>query len=86
MLDATAKCGGVYLYSNQQGCDGGRLYFDGCSMVVSNGKLLAQGSQFSLNDVEVVVATVDLDDISLIEEALEVETTKLRSLEINPKD
>ena len=63
MLDATAKCGGVYLYSNQQGCDGGRLYFDGCSMVVSNGKLLAQGSQFSLNDVEVVVATVDLDDI-----------------------
>lgn len=25
---ATAKAGGVYLYANQKGCDGGRLYFD----------------------------------------------------------
>ena len=33
---ATAKCGGVYLYANQKGCDGGRLYFDGCSMVWVN--------------------------------------------------
>ena len=26
---ATQKSGGVYLYANQQGCDGGRLYYDG---------------------------------------------------------
>lgn len=25
---ATAKAGGIYLYANQKGCDGGRLYFD----------------------------------------------------------
>src|SRR5690242_7355414 len=25
---ATAKAGGAYLYANQQGCDGGRLYYD----------------------------------------------------------
>lgn len=27
MRGATAKCGGVYLYANQKGCDGGRLYY-----------------------------------------------------------
>ncbi|KAI9883270.1 MAG: glutamine-dependent NAD(+) synthetase [Watsoniomyces obsoletus] len=63
ILEATAKNGGVYLYANQQGCDGDRLYYDGCAMIISNGKLLAQGSQFSLNDVEVVTATVDLASV-----------------------
>lgn len=28
---ASGKCGGAYLYSNQRGCDGNRLYFDGRS-------------------------------------------------------
>ncbi len=55
--------GGVYLYANQRGCDGGRLYFDGCSCIVVNGELVAQGAQFGLADVEVVVATVDLDAV-----------------------
>jgi NAD+ synthase (glutamine-hydrolysing) len=27
MQSATSKGGGVYLYANQQGCDGGRLYY-----------------------------------------------------------
>lgn len=61
---ATRKCGGLYLYSNQIGCDGGRLYYDGCALVVLNGEVLAQGAQFSLaNEVEVVTACVDLDDV-----------------------
>ncbi|KAI8470126.1 MAG: glutamine-dependent NAD(+) synthetase with GAT domain-containing protein [Monoraphidium minutum] len=60
---ATAKAGGVYLYANQQGCDGGRLYYDGCACVAVNGQLVAQGSQFSLADVEVVTAVVDLDEV-----------------------
>jgi NAD+ synthase (glutamine-hydrolysing) len=60
---ATAKAGGVYLYANQQGCDGGRLYFDGCAAISANGALLAQGAQFSVAEVEVVVATVDLDAV-----------------------
>jgi len=63
ILEATAKSGGVYMYANQRGCDGDRLYYDGSSLILSNGKVLAQGSQFSLNDVEVLVSTVDLDDI-----------------------
>ena len=60
---ATAKGGGVYLYANQQGCDGGRLYFDGCALIAINGEVVAQGSQFSLNDVEVVTASVDLETV-----------------------
>ena len=61
--NATSKSGGVYLYANQQGCDGGRLYFDGCAIIAVNGEIVAQGSQFSLNEVEVVTATVNLEDV-----------------------
>lgn len=32
-------------------------------MIVCNGTVKAQGSQFSLNDVEVVTATVDLEEV-----------------------
>lgn len=63
MVEATRLAGGIYLYANQQGCDGDRLYYDGCAMVIVNGKVVAQGSQFSLRDVEVVTATVDLEDV-----------------------
>ncbi|KAI9138932.1 hypothetical protein BKA69DRAFT_1088728 [Paraphysoderma sedebokerense] len=61
--NATAKVGGVYLYANQQGCDGERVYYDGCAMILVNGKVVAQGTQFSLKDIEVTTATVDLEDI-----------------------
>lgn len=61
--NATGRCGGVYLYANQQGCDGGRLYFDGCALVALNGQILAQGAQFSVHDVEVVIATADLETV-----------------------
>lgn len=63
ILNATQRCGGVYLYANQRGCDGDRLYYDGCALIAVNGKIVAQGSQFSLKDVEVVTATVDLEDV-----------------------
>lgn len=60
---ATLQAGGVYLYANQRGCDGGRLYFDGCACVAVNGDMVAQGRQFALEEVEVVTATVDLDTV-----------------------
>ncbi|KAF8655132.1 hypothetical protein HU200_061269 [Digitaria exilis] len=70
--NATKTCGGVYMYANQQGCDGSRLYYvcfksfslDGCCCIAVNGDLVAQGSQFSLKDVEVMNALVDLDAVS----------------------
>ncbi|EFJ22527.1 hypothetical protein SELMODRAFT_267968 [Selaginella moellendorffii] len=64
MQGATHKAGGVYLYANQQGCDGARLYYDGCATVFVNGDMVVQGSQFSLADVEVLTACVDLDAVS----------------------
>ncbi|KAJ9206288.1 hypothetical protein DTO021D3_9081 [Paecilomyces variotii] len=63
ITQATRLSGGIYLYANQQGCDGDRLYYDGCCMIIINGDLVAQGSQFSLNDVEVVTATVDIEEV-----------------------
>lgn len=70
IMEATRKSGGVYLYANQQGCDGERLYFDGCAMIIVNGDVVAQGSQFSLNDVEVVTATVDLEEVRAYRSAI----------------
>ena len=32
-------------------------------MIATNGRIIAQGSQFSLNDVEVVSATIDIEDV-----------------------
>lgn len=61
--EATRKCGGVYMYSNVSGGDGDRLYFDGSAMIFCNGQILAQSPQFSLNEVDVVTATVDLDEV-----------------------
>lgn len=57
------QLGGIYLYANQQGCDGDRLYYDGACLIALNGIILAQGSQFSLSDVEVVTATIDLEAV-----------------------
>jgi hypothetical protein len=37
---------------------------DGCCCIAVNGDLVAQGSQFSLKDVEVMDALVDLDAVS----------------------
>lgn len=58
------KFGGVYMYSNQIGCDGERLYFDGCELISINGNIVAQGKQFSLCQVNVSVAVVDLDKVT----------------------
>ena len=60
---ATLKVGGIYLYNNLIGCDGGRVYYDGTSSVHVNGDLIAESSQFSLKEVEVTVVTVDLMDV-----------------------
>ncbi|XP_037086411.1 glutamine-dependent NAD(+) synthetase-like [Pollicipes pollicipes] len=60
---ASAKCGGCYLFSNMRGGDGDRLYFNGCASICVNGQFAAVGRQFALEEVEVVTATVDLEEI-----------------------
>ncbi|MCJ1447106.1 MAG: glutamine-dependent NAD(+) synthetase [Stictis urceolatum] len=64
VIEATKKSGGVYIYANQQGCDGDRLYYDGSAMIVMNGDVYALGSQFSLSDVMVYTATLDLEEVA----------------------
>ncbi|KAG7170786.1 Glutamine-dependent NAD(+) synthetase-like 2 [Homarus americanus] len=60
---ATAKSGGCYLFSNLRGCDGDRVYFSGDSMIGLNGKIVARATPYSLVEVEVVTATIDLESI-----------------------
>ncbi|KAF2704623.1 glutamine-dependent NAD(+) synthetase [Pleomassaria siparia CBS 279.74] len=63
ITEATRKCGGIYLYSNMHGCDGDRLNYDGCCLIVVNGQIVAQGKQFNLDDVEVITAVVDIEAV-----------------------
>ena len=51
------------MYSNMKGCDGERVYYDGSSMISVNGTTVAQTKQFSLSEVDVEVATIDLEDV-----------------------
>jgi NAD+ synthase (glutamine-hydrolysing) len=64
ITNCTRKLGGVYVYANATGIDGeARMLFDGSSMVIVNGEVVAQSSQFSLKSVEVTVATVDVEQV-----------------------
>jgi NAD+ synthase (glutamine-hydrolysing) len=64
IANCTRKLGGIYVYSNMIGVDGdARTMFDGSSMVVSNGKVLAQADQYSLKPVDVITATVQLERV-----------------------
>jgi NAD+ synthase (glutamine-hydrolysing) len=44
-------------------------YYDGSATIFINGRIVAQGSQFSLNEVEVVTATVDLEEVRVYRSA-----------------
>lgn len=52
MRGATRKAGGVYMYANQQGCDGNRLYYDGCACIAANGEFLAQVNEAAITACE----------------------------------
>ena len=60
---ATLKSGGCYMFSNLRGCDGERVYFNGCSSITVNGETVARTAQFAVEEVEVATATVDLEQI-----------------------
>lgn len=59
----TRKSGGVYIYSNLEGCDGERLYFDGGSIIAMNGKIESVANRYLLRDVQVTLCNINLDDI-----------------------
>ena len=45
------------MLANHQGCDGERVYYDGCAMIAMNGHIITQGSQFSVKDVVSLLCT-----------------------------
>jgi len=59
----TRKSGGVYIYSNLEGCDGERLYFDGGSIIALNGEIKAVAKRYLLKDIDVTISNINLDDI-----------------------
>ncbi|XP_037772533.1 glutamine-dependent NAD(+) synthetase-like [Penaeus monodon] len=60
---ATMKSGGCYLYANQRGCDGGPGYYPGEAYIALNGAVVGRAAPYSLREVEVVVAKVDLESV-----------------------
>ncbi|KAH9164037.1 hypothetical protein EDB89DRAFT_1912374 [Lactarius sanguifluus] len=40
-----------------------RLYYNDCAMIALNGRIITQGSQFSLTVVEDISATIDIEDV-----------------------
>lgn len=60
---ASYKSGGCYMFNNFRGCDGARIVFNGGSSITLNGKILNRAKQFALEEVEVTVASFDLEDI-----------------------
>lgn len=63
ITNASSRNGGVYVYANAKGCDGGRVYFDGSSMICMNGKIYAMDDQFTADDVTVQLGVLDLDEV-----------------------
>lgn len=61
MKNASSRNGGVYVYSNLKGCDGGRVYYDGGSLICLNGNIIQQLPQFSIPEVEVALGAIDID-------------------------
>ena len=63
ITNASNRNGGVYMYANAKGCDGGRMYFDGSSMICMNGKIYSLDDQFSADEVTVNLGIMDLDEV-----------------------
>jgi NAD+ synthase (glutamine-hydrolysing) len=53
----------AYVYANLLGNEAGRAIYDGDAMIASCGQMLATGPRFSMRDVHVTSATVDVDQI-----------------------
>lgn len=58
---ATMKSGGCYVFSNLRGCDGQRVYFNGCSCIGVNGHIINRSKQFALEEVVGINIIVNSD-------------------------
>lgn len=61
ILAATRELGATFVYTNHLGNEAGRAIYEGGSRIASGGEVVAIGSRFSLADVDLTTAVVDLD-------------------------
>jgi len=61
VMEASRAFGAVYLYSNLNGCESGRVVFDGGALIASEGKVRALGPRFSFDRANLTICSVDLE-------------------------
>ncbi|MCE9580810.1 MAG: NAD(+) synthase [Deltaproteobacteria bacterium] len=61
VVEGSRAFGVAYLYANLLGNEAGRVIYDGGALIASGGELLARGRRFSFHDLELSVATVDVE-------------------------
>lgn len=60
VLEGSRAFGVAYVYANLVGNEAGRAIYDGGALVASGGELVAAGPRFGFQEVDVVVADVDM--------------------------
>lgn len=55
---------GVYVFANLLGNESGRVIFDGDAYVAKQGEIISQTKRFSLNDHELIYASVELKSVN----------------------
>jgi NAD+ synthase (glutamine-hydrolysing) len=61
VLEGSRAFGVTYLYANLLGNESGRAIYDGGAMIATAGKMVVIGPQFSFADLQLTMASVDLD-------------------------
>ena len=61
VMEASRAFGSVYLYSNLNGCESGRVIFDGGALIASEGKVRALGPRFSFDRSNLSICSVDIE-------------------------
>ena len=61
VLEGARSFGVSYVYANLVGNEAGRAIYDGGALIAASGDLLASGPRFEFQEVDVVVANVDVD-------------------------
>lgn len=61
VVEGSRAFSATYIYANLLGNESGRIIYDGCSLIASGGKLVAEGPRFSLEEVILTTATIDID-------------------------
>jgi len=67
VIEGSRAFGVAYVYANLLGNEAGRAIYDGDAHIANCGRLIATGSRFSFDDVELTSAVVDLDESRMVQ-------------------